>query len=788
MLNGSAHYHSPAKALSDALKGSGSGGKYMARCPAHDDRTASLSIGEGKDGQLLLNCLAGCEYATVREMLEQGGHLPQAKIRAEPQAIYTYVDEFDKPLLEVVRRPGKQFHQRLPGGVKGPVKGVRVVPYRLPEALETIAMARPVFIVEGEKDADDLAKLGIAATCNAGGTGMGWRREHSRCLQGADAIVIPDNDESGRAHAEKVAKSLTEAGAVRVRVLALPGLKEKGDVSDWLAAGGTAEKLWALAEAAPDWLADAGDGWPAPDPSIAQKSQFTAPTMPLEGFGPVLSEWIKKTAEAKNAAIDYVGLALLAGASGVIGVRRFVGPWGDRSWEEPAMVWAALVGPPSANKSPSVDAVRDAIIAAEIKKAENFADALADYELRSATAKAANKAWDKAMAKAIEDSKPVPVKPTEAIEPVPPIRPRLYVVDSTTEKLGRIMAAQPGGLVCICDELAGLIGGFDRYGGSGADRTFWIMAYGGRPHRIDRVSIADGSIDIAYTAASVVGSIQPDRLNSLVLSGDNDGFAARFLFAWPEPVVKRRPTCLPDRELVKWAFIRLSALPVDWEFGPPCLPFAPDAVEIFQQWYEGKNTDDTNAASGMLAEAFGKLNGGLARIALNFELLRWAVLKEPIDRAPAPDHVSRRSVEDAMRFIEQWVKPMLRRVLAEASIPGADRNAATLARWIMQERPEKFNARTLRHTKRAALPGIKEAADMDDACTALCDIGWLRKAGERAGGTKGRSSKSYEVNPAIFTAAFRANVDLPPRSDSSVSSDSPPGAPNGANGANGARG
>ena len=270
----------------------------------------------------------------------------------------------------------------------------------------------------------------------------------------------------------------------------------------------------------------------------------------------------------------------------------------------------------------------------------------------------------------------------------------------------------------------------------------------------------------------MLGSVQPDRLNSLILSGDNDGFACRFLYAWPEPFGKRRPTRDPDAALAEWAFTRLAALSVDWQSGVVCLPLTTDAVDVFEAWWVGTNHRDAEAASGILAEAFGKLNGGLLRIALNFELLRWAVSQAPLDRLPVPNQVSRDTIEDAIRFVDQWIKPMLRRVFAEASIPAADRNTTTLARWLVKERPERFNSRTLRHTKRAALPGIRDASDMDEACGALCDIGWLREAGERQGATKGRRSKDYEVNPAIGTAAFCSNFDLPPSANSSVSSDS----------------
>ena len=63
-------------------------------------------------------------------------------------------------------------------------------------------------------------------------------------------------------------------------------------------------------------------------------------------------------------------------------------------------------------------------------------------------------------------------------------------------RLLAILGENPGGLICFRDELAGLLGGFDKYGGSGSDRSFWIEAYGGRPYRYDRVSLKDDPIDI----------------------------------------------------------------------------------------------------------------------------------------------------------------------------------------------------------------------------------------------------------------------------------------------------
>ena len=122
----------------------------------------------------------------------------------------------------------KDFRQRRPDGRGGHVwnlKDIRIVPYRLPEILEALALGEPVAIVEGEKDADRLAKLGIPATCNPGGAGK-WRDEFGAIFDGADVIVLPDNDDAGRDHAERVAKSLA-SHAARIRVVELPDLPRR---------------------------------------------------------------------------------------------------------------------------------------------------------------------------------------------------------------------------------------------------------------------------------------------------------------------------------------------------------------------------------------------------------------------------------------------------------------------------------------------------------------------------------------------------------------------------------
>jgi hypothetical protein len=161
---------------------------------------------------------------------------------------YDYTDECGEVLYQVCRMEPKTFRQRRPegNGWSWNVKGVRLIPYRLLDVIRAISKGERVYIVEGEKDADNLAKEGICATCNPMGAGK-WSDSLSLHFIDADVVILPDNDEAGQKHAHAVAASL-KGNAKTVRILDLPELPPKGDVTDWLNAGGDAEQLQQLAD------------------------------------------------------------------------------------------------------------------------------------------------------------------------------------------------------------------------------------------------------------------------------------------------------------------------------------------------------------------------------------------------------------------------------------------------------------------------------------------------------------------------------------------------------------
>lgn len=236
---------------------------YTAYCPVHEadshNHKPSLSVAAGDKVDVVLNCHAGCSHADILKVLgieanRAGADRRSAGTSKRIVAAYTYQDASGKPIFEKVRYKPKDFRIRhrdangaevwkLPPGIEPPL-------YRLPDVLAAITDGEPVYYVEGCKDADRLAAAGLCATTNFEGAAKDtqkpkWRDSYTAALTGADVMLLPDNDEPGKAHMRHIAAAL--AGKALVRWLELPGLPAKGDVSDWLDQGHTVDELKVLA-------------------------------------------------------------------------------------------------------------------------------------------------------------------------------------------------------------------------------------------------------------------------------------------------------------------------------------------------------------------------------------------------------------------------------------------------------------------------------------------------------------------------------------------------------------
>lgn len=238
----------------------GHGHQRNGRCPAHDDRKPSLSIGLGRDGAVLLHCQAGCPPEEVwaalgllaRDLFERktderardDDWIPCHRDGHHKLAEYLYRDEHGTVLYGVVRCDQKCFRQWRPdpttmSGRRWKLKDhdgnylVRLVPYRLPEMLAAIRDELVIWCVEGEKDVEALRVRGCSATCNSMGAGS-WRPEYAEHFHGADVVICADNDPAGKRHANKVFTNLRPVA--RSIEVVLP--RHGKDASDHFAAGG----------------------------------------------------------------------------------------------------------------------------------------------------------------------------------------------------------------------------------------------------------------------------------------------------------------------------------------------------------------------------------------------------------------------------------------------------------------------------------------------------------------------------------------------------------------------
>lgn len=485
--------------------------------------------------------------------------------------------------------------------------------------------------------------------------------------------------------------------------------------------------------------------WPTPDLTLATSHILPPPTLPLSDvFGTSWATWIKESADAAGAPPDYVACGLLAAAGALIGNARWSHPWGE--WKEPPTVNMALVGRPSANKSPALDALVGPLAAIEAAENADHAERRREWHTRATAAAARRKAWQAEVEDAAKSGHAPPTMPADAEEPPPIQRRRLTSTDPTVAKAERMSDANPRGLLLVRDELAGWLAGMDRFGSGkgGSDRAFWLQAQGGRPWAPDRVKDGDAEIAVPHLLWGVVGGIQPDRLASLLMAGDDDGLAARFLYAWPEPRKPTRPR--PASGLTRGGIwlARLRALP--WQPPEPvAVPFTEGAQAALQDWREAVAGME-DGASGMFLSWLGKLPGFAVRLALVLHHLQWAAGP---DGAEPPDAVPETALLRAVTFLDEYAVPMARRAFGEAALPQAERDARQVARWLLARRPvpDVVNVRELR--RMAGGPGLPDANRLRAALDELAAAGWAHPAPARQGDQPGRTRENWALNPAL---------------------------------------
>jgi hypothetical protein len=781
---------------------------WSARCPAHEDGTASLSIAEGDDGRVLLKCHAGCDHKKIvsalgmeeRDLFDADATRPAATKKSsskkpagkaytsDNEALKAYEWQLGK--LHTTRPPGRRWcygssDDRHVGSVyrwnndDGTKREIRPTSLHADGwRLEHMPEPRPLFnlpalvrgsgrvyVCEGEKAAESIhglsgsreRGLGLLATTSSGGSKAASKTDWSP-LAGREVVILPDADDPGRKYADEVAEILLKLdppAVVRIVDLA-PDANDGSDVADFKKACQSEEELKALREKI-ERLADEAEPL-KPKAATASTTPATPKTtitsspiaaykpFPVDALPEPLAAFVAETASAIGCDPAYVALPVLAVAGAAIGTTRRLEL--KHKYAAPPILWSVIVGESGTSKSPALRSVLEHVRGRERRLREEHAVERRDYEHAVEAYEKERSAW--------RGDKKATTNPPE--RPVEPSSRRALVSDVTVEALAAKLADNPRGLLLARDELSGFFNGLDRYanksGGGGSDESFYLSCYNAEPHAVDRRTGDRREIYVPQAALWMAGTIQPTILaRALGRERRESGLLARLLLVAPPA----RPAKWSEAEVsfvVRQSFHdildKLYELESDTDAeGRPesrLVRLSSDAKRAYVAWHDRHAEEAVELSTDDLKAAWSKLRETVARVALVLHEVRLAACN-----AAEAGHVDAETMDQAIRYVE-WQKHELGRVyslLAESEVDRVSRQA-----------DDRLAAFVIAHGGRVAvrdvIAGVRSIADADAAEKALqrlVDAGrgrWEEKPTDPDRG--GRPGRLFELSREAVSA------------------------------------
>jgi hypothetical protein len=476
----------------------------------------------------------------------------------------------------------------------------------------------------------------------------------------------------------------------------------------------------------------AAHSWEDPDLSMLDERRGDLPAFPLDTLQPQkLRDWVTRAASSRGTTIDHVAVPILGGASSLIGSARCVGA---RSFVQPASLWTFVIGYSGTGKTPGLDATREPLVIVEKMRQPEIAKLKREHEERAARAEAASNKWKEELNEAVKNGSTTPPKPLEAELPAEFVEPRLYTTDITVERMAVLLQARPQGLLLLIDELAAWLHNMRRY--TGGDNTqFWLMAWDGKPYKVDRMSRP--SVKLDGLLVSVVGGLQPDKLH--IFSQTQDGFSARPLYAWPDmppyrPLTNANAT---DDEMAK-VFDRLDRLARE-ESAP--IRLCDNALAEFEKLRKRVHKN-LPAFRGREREWLAKVPAQVLRLAATLALLHWAIATE--EGTAEPTEIKAVYVKNAAHLATKYFWLHARAALRQIGLTERHSDARRILVWLAAKRCAEVSREEIR---RKALGRSRDADQTQSLLDKLVEAGWLRP---RSAVTGGRPSVRYEVNPKLF--------------------------------------
>lgn len=425
------------------------------------------------------------------------------------------------------------------------------------------------------------------------------------------------------------------------------------------------------------------DETPRHDKEVLPYTRF-----PVHALPPPVASMISESAKAIGCDEALVAMPMLAVLGAAIGTTRQIRI--REEWLAFPILWTVCVADSGSQKSPAADVSLNYVRQREAKLAKEFAAQCKEYRQACRAAK-------KFKGAALEGDTAQQVMIQE------PVCRQVLVDDVTVEALAMVLSDNPRGVLLARDELSGWFGSFDRYAHKGgADEPFFLKAYSGRSHSVNRRTGDIRSIHIERAAVWLTGVIPPRVLQRALGSVHREsGLLARLLLVspphrarvWSERTVaaKTKATwCRLLDELYELAHeTTLDDTPL-----PRIVDLGPEAKMRYSTFYDAHNLE-TKDLDADLSAAWSKLEEIPGRLALIDHEVRLASGEAGLD----PHTIDGESVYRAIQLV-QWFKNETKRVYAilrESEAAQAVRQLdERLIAWI-RERGDPVTARFVRN-------------------------------------------------------------------------------------------
>jgi Protein of unknown function (DUF3987) len=489
--------------------------------------------------------------------------------------------------------------------------------------------------------------------------------------------------------------------------------------------------------------------WDNPDWTLLEDRRGDLPDFPIDVFTPAWRQWLQHASHGAGVRPEHVAVPLLGVASSLIGTARRVRA--SNSWSEPMTLWTCVVADSGDRKTPGLNVTTRALnLIAKNNSAATSAKRLT-HETRIQRAKEVMKRWKEDRQIALDAKPPREPRPMpfDAIDPGKFIEPQLYATDPTIERLAALLRARPRGMMLIRDELAGLFANMGRYS-RGSDRPFWLEAWNGGRHVVERVS---GSIVVEHLLVGVIGTFQPDKL-ARAFAGDEDGIYGRFLYAWPltpdyRPLTNEASEVEPELQNALMALILLPDEDVDGGFLPQSIWLSDDAIAEFEKFRMWVNKTK-RGLDGHERQWFVKGETMVLRLTGTLAYLAWAIAapsSSGIDRLTdslEPKSIDRNFMTAAIGLWREFFWPHARAALRQIGLTDRHRSARQVLRWVKQQGDREFSREEIR---RDALGQKLDAEEVQKLLDSFEKSGWAAKGTTK---TAGRPIHRWKFNPKLF--------------------------------------